>query len=82
MRKCAVDIDPLTYSCVWLAAQLFIPEFSLTHKDQCHGTHGIKLVIQKEPELFNGLFIEQVSFVQYTYNFLFSERPRMISISR
>lgn len=39
MRQRAVDVDPLAYSCIWLAAQFFIPEFSLAHKDQRHTTY-------------------------------------------
>ena len=68
MRKDTVDIDPLPYSGVTLQAQLVVPQFRLSAKDKGHRTHGIKAVVQEEPEFLQHLLLKEMRFIQDAYN--------------
>lgn len=69
MRQDAAEVDPLPDSRIPLEAEL-IPEFCLADKHQRHWAHGIKPVIQQEPEFLNGLPFQQVCLIKDTHHLL------------
>ena len=61
-----VHVDALAYGGIALEAELLVPQLCLADQDEAHGTFGVELVVEHEPELFQCLLIQKVGFVQDT----------------
>ncbi len=70
-----VYVNTLSYRGISLQTQLVLPKLCLPHKDQSHGTHGIKLVIQQKSEFLKRFFFQQMRFVKYADDLLFLNAP-------
>jgi hypothetical protein len=64
-----MNIDPLTDRGIAAQPELVLPEFILSYQDQCHGTHGIKTVIQQKSEFLDRFFFQKVCFIQNANDF-------------
>ena len=70
-----VHVNALPDRGISLQAELLVPEFGLADKDQGHGAHGVKTVVQEEPEFLQCLFFQQMGLVKDTDDFFIPPAP-------
>ena len=70
MGQNTVNVNPLSDCIVAFEAELVIPQLRLTHKDKCHRTLGVKMIVQKETEFLYCFLLQKMGFIQHTYHTL------------